>query len=377
MARKGWMDNARVVGSWLAVAGVCTALAIQALPAGATTPVWTQRSIAAASDFPLRSVACTGTGCVAMAEECSASGCGGLLPGKAFSSPNAGVSWKAGTFPSNLPLGIACGSAAFCVDGGIKGPLGPGVSEQLLVTHNAGASWASHTESTMSSLNADLCASATSCMVFGSIKGGSSFTNELLRTTNGGASWAMSKFPDHKGTIEGAACAAPNDCVAVGSNATNTGAVIFLSTNQGASWKQETVPSAAKALFGVTCTGLVCIAIAPSKGQVLISKNGGTSWALHTFSLTPSGPQYQAAACLTGTECVLVGSLSSTGNPTVPVAALTKNGGASWATQSLPHVDGTLSAVVCPNATGCVAVGARLTYSGSNATGEYPLVITY
>lgn len=363
----------RSARSILLSAAVAIALSVDASPAMASASKWTQVTISAATSLPLSSVACSGTGCVAMAEECPAGQCGGLLPGKAFSSSNDGASWTRGTFPSNDPIEIACGSPTFCVDEGTSALSISGT--QVLATRDAGASWSVHNEP-QNSFTADVCASATVCEFFGSA-GFNPYTDELLRTTNSGASWKTSKFPGGNNVVASAACTTSSDCLAVGSNSTHSAAALFISANQGVSWQQVAAPKGTRALTGVSCLGLVCVAIATSAGQILVTGNGGKTWALHTFTMKSTGPQYYSAACLTGTECILVGSLSQTGKPSVPAAAISTNGGVSWTSQTLPNVDGSLTAIVCPTSARCLAVGAQELYSGSNFAGSDPLVLRY
>jgi photosystem II stability/assembly factor-like uncharacterized protein len=357
------------IGTCTAVAAVV--LAMLAIPAAASGPPrWTVRATPAAHDFAIRSVSCRGTGCVAMASECSPGGCGGLLPGKSFSSANAGASWRLGTFPAGEgnPNAVSCGSPTFCVVTATKGPLGPSASSTILVTRNAGASWAVHVAAY--SLGPAACASPTSCVALGTPKSGGSQTSVTLRTTTSGASWSAARFPANKGYVQSVACPGPTSCVAVGSNTVGTTAIVFLSTNLGASWRQISVTPAARPARSVSCTGLTCIALAAN--QVLVSKNGGESWALHG---TPIGPTMQSAACLSAAACLLVGD-STTARPS-PIAFLSKNGGATWAVQVLPHLTGVLTGISCPSTTSCVAGGDRIQYTGASPTAEFPLVMTY
>lgn len=355
---------------WATVACVALlSIAVAVVPAGAAgAPKWTLRATPATSDFAMHWLACSSTGCVAMAQSCSPGGCGGLLPGKAYGSANDGASWKTGTFPGTNPKGIACGSATFCVAAALTGRIGH-TTPTIDVTKNAGASWAVHSEAAWAP-STQACASATTCVLFASPAQGSFFDTEQLRTTNAGNSWIATKFTSIKGYVYGAACSSATQCVAVGTTENFT-PLAFLSVNGGASWKQVGVPTGAGgSLKSVTCNGLVCIAMTST--SAVISKNGGKSWSVHAL---PMGKQLQGAACLTGSECVLVGY--STGSRLAPAAYLTKNGGASWTLQSLPHATGALLAVACPSTTACAVVGERLTYSGATATYEYPLAYTY
>jgi hypothetical protein len=249
-----------------------------------------------------------------------------------------------------------------------KGPLGPSASSTILVTRNGGASWAVHVGAY--SLGPAACASPTSCVALGTPKSGGSQTSVTLRTTTSGTTWSAAKFPANKGYVQSAACPGPTSCVAVGSNTAGTTAIVFLSTNLGASWRQVPVTPAARPARSVSCTGRTCIALAAN--QVLVSTNGGESWTLHG---TPIGPTIQSAACLSAAACILVGD-STTARPS-PIAFLSRNGGAAWAVQALPHVTGLFLGISCPSATICVAGGDRIQYTGASPTAEFPLVMTY
>lgn len=342
-------------------------VALSSTPVAASSPSahWALGSVPATRDYPLRSVACTSKGCVAMAEACSPGGCGGPLPGKAFSSSDAGAEWSAGGWPEGTsnPDNIACGSATFCVLSAEKGS-GSSFSYAILVTHNAGASFSVHDETSYTT-SAAACASAKACLVLAEARS-SDYTTTTLRTTNAGATWTAAAFPGKDEYVNYAACGSATDCVAIGTSSDKP--VAFHSVNDGASWKKVSVPSAfTGGLSSLSCTAGSCIAL--SGTQVLLSKNGGSSWTLHG---APSTDAYRAGAC-EGATCVLVG-FSETGQ--VPVAVITKNGGATWVPQVLPRVRGSLSAVSCTR-TFCVAVGDRVLYTGATATSEQPLAMTY
>jgi len=363
----------------LAVAGA-TALTVigvvvpTAAQAGAVAPKWVMRGVPAVNDYPLRSASCSGAGCVALASECSVGGCGGLLPAKSFLSANVGVSWKVA--PITAAVGnastVSCGSPLLCAATATKGPIGPKSSSAIIVTVNGGKSWAVHDEPKYE-LGEAACGSPTACVALGYVKSASSsMTSMGLVTSNGGRSWTVAGFPAKKGHVIAASCGTPTSCVAVGVDATYTKGVAFLSANVGRSWKQVALPAGALGVGTVSCNGLICAATTST--QMLVSKNGGKSWTLHLAPVA-TGLYFQAASCLTGAICVLVGYQNQVSR-TAPAAEVSRNGGASWVKQALPKLIGSLSGLAC-EATSCVAVGVRLTYVGSTPKAEYPLVLTY
>jgi hypothetical protein len=370
MATKKLRRSARRTSGILAVAVAGALLALAGPASATTTPRWAFRPTVAVKDFGLRTVACTSGGCTAIASSCSPGGCGGLLSGASLYSADDGAAWRMGSFPAQEgdANNVACGSRTFCVLSARRGPIGPHIVTVVMVTQNAGASFAVHVEAAYS-LGPSACSSVTSCFVIGSPATGSSVSTLTLRTSTSGRTWIPLTFPKGLAYIEGAACGAPTSCVAVGESVAADEAIGFLSANGGISWKQVPLPPTTGAVRTVNCNGLVCIALGAT--QLLVSTNGGKSWSVHSV---PAGAEFESAACLTSKECVLVGGAS--GSPIRPAADLTHNGGLSWAPQALPSVLGTLSAVTCSSSS-CVAVGDRVTYTGPNPTFEYPLVFTY
>jgi hypothetical protein len=338
--------------------------------AGAAPPKWVMRAVPAVNDFPLKSLSCTGTSCLALSSECSVGGCGGLLPAKAFLSANLGASWKDAAVPSSVgdATTVSCGAPTLCVATAYRGPLSPAVASAIIVTRNGGASWAVHVESQYTLAEA-ACASSKSCVALGSPRAGSTMTSLDLVSTNSGQSWSKGSFPAIKGYIAAVTCGTATDCVSVGTSATSAG-IALVSANVGKSWKSMPVPAGTTGLRTVSCDGLVCSAL--SSSQVLTSANGGKSWTVH---LLPSSFTVQASACLTATHCVIVGDQNATSH-TVPVVELTPNGGASWSNQVLPKLDGSLEDVSCVP-TSCAAAGVRVVFSGATPKAEFPLVFTY
>lgn len=362
------------VAASVAMAAGATVLAVvpAVAPVGASvarTPRWTQRSVPAASGFGLRSVVCTGSGCVAMAQQCSPGACGSALAGRAFSSPDRGATWVEGGFASGAydPGALGCGSATLCVVGAVKGT-GAAAGGDVLVSSDAGSTFASHGESAYRT-GAAACASREECLVLATTPKDANSTTTTLRTTDGGSTWSAVGFGAKGDDVAAVSCGRPSVCVSVGSSASGK-PVAFTSSNDGAAWHAAKLPKSLVGGLGtVSCDGSTCIATATT--QAVLSRDGGRSWSVRKL---PVNDDYRAGSCLTATTCVLVG-WSLTGRES-PVAVLTKDGGKTWLPQALPAGSGSLVAVDC-TAGGCVAVGERLVYAGAVPTQAYPLVITY
>jgi hypothetical protein len=375
LTRRGWSGRGSSAhrGVVVAITALLAALGV-ALPSassGAAATKWTVRAVPAVGNYPLHSVSCSAKGCVALGQECSVGGCGGLLPAKPFYSVNGGLSWSSGALPASVgdATAVSCGSPDVCVSTAIKGPLLHRTAA-VLMTNNGGKSFAVHLEAAYV-LTAAACASATSCFALGSLSAASStLTSSGLVTSNAGRSFAKAGFPGGQAYIDAATCGAPTACLAVGENSTYTDGVAYLSANAGKSWKAVTLPAGAKNLTSVSCNGAWCASITAT--QVLISKNAGKSWTMH---LLPTKAFFESAACLTASECMLFGYETSV-QPAQPEVEASGNTGASWSKQVLPHETGDLNGGTClPGA--CLGVGVRLVYKGSNPTAEYPLILGY
>jgi hypothetical protein len=377
-ARSGCVTRGPLRGFALAGVSVLVLLSVVvpgSLDASAAGSKWTLRAVPVASGYSLRSVACSGEGCVGLATECGIGGCGGLLPADGYRSANLGVSWKdvAITHAVGDANAISCGSPDLCVATALKGPLGPHSSSAILVTRNGGTSWAVDDEPGYNLGQAAACGSASSCVTIGTPRASKTTLASVgLVTTNAGKSWTKAAFPANKAYITSAACASATACVAMGENSAYTAGVSFFSTNVGKSWKETALPSGATSIQAVSCDGLDCAAITTT--QVLVSRNGGKSWTMH---LLPSafGLYLRSVACLSGAECVAVGYQTASSRE-LPVAEISGNGGSSWAKQSLPKVAGSLNGVACLHGT-CVAVGVKQVYKGAVEQAEYSLALTY
>jgi hypothetical protein len=365
--------------SRLLTAGVVALLAagtIGALPAAGANPAapgWTVKSVPAVANFAFKSVSCTGTHCVALANKCGVGGCGGLLPAKAFYSTNKGATWTPAVIPASVgnALAVSCGSPEVCVAVATKGPLGPARTSAIIETRNGGKSW-SVTDEAKYMLSVAACASATDCFALGSLSTGY-LTTVSLFSTNGGKTWGVGGFPANLYYVEAAACSSATTCSAVGEAKNYIDGVTLSSTNAGRTWKDVPAPGNVSAIGDDNCDGLTCIGVAGAESAyAVISKNGGKSWTAHAL---PTGRTFQGASCLSATQCIVVGYLTDS-TPEMPGIDISGNSGATWAPQALPHEDGALSGAACLTGV-CVAVGIRVVYAGKTPTAEYPLALGY
>src|SRR5205807_9921015 len=108
-----------------------------------------------------------------------------------------------------------------------------------------------------------------------------------------------------------------------------------------ATWARSSPPAGVTTLDTVSCPS-ASVCYAAGGAGIMKSTNGGTSWSI----LDPSFSA-ESLSCFTIDECVGVGGTK--------VAKTTD--GSTWTLQTPPTNTEELSAVSCPNAIFCVAIG--------------------
>jgi photosystem II stability/assembly factor-like uncharacterized protein len=161
---------------------------------------------------------------------------------------------------------------------------------------------------------------AGSCLVAGYLPTGAGHgTGALAVSTDGGQTWTSATVPSGVGLLEAVACTTATDCLAAGTASTNISDVV------------------------------------PAGGQLLQSIDGG-----HTWTAAPVPPVNDAygLACPSAQRCAMVGTTWA-GNPAVGTGAVAQShdGGQTFTSSSSAYVPLTLSALSCPTASTCVAVG--------------------
>ena len=199
------------------------------------------------------------------------------------------------------------------------------------------------------------CVSATSCMAVDA--GGGHAT--VLGTSSGGGSWTSEDLPANVGRAVGVACTTTADCVVAAATPNDRGIVAADTSSAGSSWTVHLVGStsdAESAGGGISCSGAACtLAGFGTPASTLYSSRSSTaSWARHRL---PAGPgPLTAVACPTAGACVAVGD---------GVAVRSLNGGITWtAAVAPPPATAALQAIACPTASTCLAVGAWVDATG-------------
>ena len=118
----------------------------------------------------------------------------------------------------------------------------------------------------------------------------------------------------------------------------------------------------------ISCTSATsCVAVANTTSLPIIETLSGTTWTMGTASLTPGdGGSLDGVTCLSSTSCLAVGDES---DGTVEVSLLETLAAGVWTDAVLPApaglVNPELSAITCSSATSCVAVGSAYQSVGS------------
>ena len=198
----------------------------------------------------------------------------------------------------------------------------------------------------VSSISGISCPTSTNCMAVGDYMNGTPY---IITSSDGGLLWSLMPAPAEAGPLE-VACTSVADCVIVGQYAAVT-------TDGGMSWNTSTIPGS-PILDAVACpTAATCIAVGyglNSVGEVVTSTDGGATWSSQAL---PSGaPSLSSITCPTTTECFAAGSGASAG-----AVIATTNGGATWSSQALPSGVTGLVSITCPTATECFAAGKTAT----------------
>lgn len=239
----------------------------------------------------------------------STSDCVAVGVGDAATSSNDGSTWTSVSIPTSETtlLGVSCPTSSLCVSVGVS-PVGGGpYNGQLLVSSNGGATWSAPSlPPHIGALGSVDCPSATFCVAVGA---------EILVSDDGGQTWSPNYVNGGTGVLRNVSCSSATECVAIGPNgqgaADPTAAAFAVSTtNAGATWMPETMPSGSYTLNAINCSVEgTCIATGPGandQAPEAVSSDGGVSWA--EVASFPSGLSAVAdVSCRSTNSCVLVG----------------------------------------------------------------------
>ena len=298
-----------------------------------------------------------------------------------FVTTDAGATWRSRQPPKGMGEieGVSCVGPADCVVNGSD----PGEATTLsAVTANGGSSWTTNTiAGGIGGIQSVSCPSARSCVAVGT----NASSTYALRTADGGHSWTALSMPANVVGLSSVSCGSTQVCVAVGFQTVpgqqDTGALegaVLDSADGGATWSLPALPGVLGNLSAVACSSPThCVALGDVAGAnqaiALTTVDGGSTWAQPVDIVAVSA--VQGLSCPTVTVCVAVGQqVPVSAGPSSPVAARTRDGGRTWAEDSLPGRGVEPNGVSCASASLCVAVGA-VTHNVDSETTVVPGVI--
>ena len=221
-----------------------------------------------------------------------------------------------------------------------------------------------------SALSAVSCASPTGgCTAVGTV------SNEPLVVHLVGRRWvteagANPLFGPLFGALNGVSCSSPRACTAVGATNFGPDAAAFAETWNGRRWSTEPAPGA-QTVGGSSLAGVSCLSPATCTAVGTIDRGTGTLTLAARWQgsrlRTEATPNpllrtlvtLTAVSCPTASVCTAVGYLQNAASHRQPVAI--RETGAGWLAESPPTPSGAINsefdAVSCPTTTACMAVG--------------------
>lgn len=351
---------------------------------------------AAAASAQLSAVSCTsGTQCFAV---------GSIAPGGHGTNSQPliesfnGTAWSisAAAVPdatTSTLSGISCVAATSCMAVGSQTTAASAPFQVPLAEQWNGTAWSVvptpvPPRAATGELNAVSCTTASFCLAVG---------DHRLRTVGGelafaerwnGTAWTEMSVghPAHSVTkLQGVSCRTASDCAAVGFSGDRREQNLFEPTLaehfNGTGWAIVASPNAVQGwpndLIGVSCSpGTNCMAVGdflPPPGGAehnLAAQFDGTAWSRVTIA-APAGassPSLTAVSCPAASQCAAVGGTGTKTGKLVPEAASWN--GTKWSViiAPSPGPEALLAGVSCPGATVCVAVGQSTGASGNTHT---------
>ena len=230
-------------------------------------------------------------------------------------------------------------------------------------------------------LHAVTCPTARRCWAVGTTLATASAPAgaALTATTDGGATWTVETVPSAVSYLSAVACASTRVCTAVGQiGLTGVGPGAVLTTaNGGATWVLQSVPVGTTDVTAVDCwTGGQCSALGVVAGRVttLIPSSPG-NWGAGG-AMPPVASAATALSCIDSRYCWATATQSVDVDHAVAVIGATSDGGTTWALQPLPAGTGALRDIDCTSGTtgaartSCTAVGTTSTILGGARVGQ-------
>ena len=374
-------------GRWLGMFCLAVAIALALInvieapmpSSAATSPNWTVSKQYPPVAFEVNDVSCVSLmDCVAVSQ--TDTNQGQVPAGVILHTTDGGSTWHTQSMLAGVRTltGIACVSATTCETVGTSSPAAKGV---VFGTTDAGATWhAQVLPSGVHQLNGISCTSAAKCIAVGgcaytgALRCGAGEPAVIIATTDGGARWTSQGVPTGIRQLNGVACASAVVCEAVGragSSVAPRKGIILGTSNGGMTWNAQSVPGGIQELTSVACpsvtrceaVGDTSLSVVASSGAVVGTTDAGTIWSVQQ---TPSdvGGLY-GIACPSVTRCVAT-AIGKIGGP-VLAAITTTDGGTTWTarTASNRYSFYPSTGLACPSVTTCVAAGENVSFDSA------------
>jgi hypothetical protein len=250
------------------------------------------------------------------------------------------------------------------------------------------------------SLSAVSCGSPLDCVAVGfQPVPGEQFSDAsegaVVATSDGGLSWRLVSLPSSVASLSAVSCATATRCVALGDAPPTPSpsgpepaepyqAIAIATRNTGGRWSSPVTIPATSAVQGVSCsTASYCVAVGqqfpinppgPAIPVAEVTRDGGKVWDGHP--LPGRGEAPTGISCASSSVCVAVGAVTHgvlSGNTlglSLPMGAvvpgalmISSDGGIHWSLSTKLGV-GNLLGVNCPSPTFCTAVGRNRAGTG-------------
>lgn len=180
---------------------------------------------------------------------------------------------------------VTCATATFCV----------AVGDSIVVSNDGGVTWTLRSASNgigSGSLRSVSCSTATQCTAVGANIAGESdptVSGIAVETTDGGATWQTETLPSGTAAVDEVACTTGSQCFAGGFNdASGQAAAFATSSDGGSTWSSQSAPAGLTQIAGVSCPAQNNCVVVGRAGiePVSVATTDGQTWT--ATSTTPS-----------------------------------------------------------------------------------------
>ena len=210
----------------------------------------------------------------------------------------------------------------------------------------------------------------------------------LLETTaDGGQTWYQVALANGWQFTSGLACPSAEHCLAAGTEhvpGAGQAAIVLSTSDGGSAWNAADLPPSVTNLSHFTCApGGECVGAgygpSPSAGvpppPLVVTSGQSGAW-----QVVELGPDFGALtaddlACMSTSNCVLVGAVTDATNPRA-VALFSTDGGQSWNEATLPAGLAQVQSLSCPDSEHCLAIANPPEQSGSTSPRASEIIAT-